>query len=42
MAPGDFTMATIWERIRRYGDLFAPVLTGGQALEGAEAALGLG
>jgi bifunctional non-homologous end joining protein LigD len=39
--PGDFTIATIWERIRQYGDLFAPVLTGGQVLEGAEAALGL-
>jgi bifunctional non-homologous end joining protein LigD len=39
--PGDFTIVTIWERIRRYGDLFAPVLTGGQMLEGAEAALGL-
>jgi bifunctional non-homologous end joining protein LigD len=39
--PGDFTIATIWERVRRFGDLFAPVLTGGQALEGAEAALGI-
>jgi hypothetical protein len=34
-------MATIWERLRQYGDLFAPVLTGGQRLEGPEAALGL-
>jgi bifunctional non-homologous end joining protein LigD len=40
--PGDFTIATIWERLRQYGDLFAPVLTGGQTLEGAEAALGIG
>jgi bifunctional non-homologous end joining protein LigD len=39
--PTDFTMATIWERLRQYGDLFAPVLTGGQRLEGPEAALGL-
>jgi bifunctional non-homologous end joining protein LigD len=35
------TMATIWERLRRYGDLFAPVLAGGQRLEPAEQALGL-
>ena len=40
--PADFTIATIWDRLRKYGDLFAPVLTGGQPLEGAEAALGLG
>ncbi len=40
--PGDFTIQTIWERVRQYGDLFAPVLTGGQTLEGAEAALGIG
>lgn len=35
------TVATIWERLRAYGDLFAPVLGGGQRLEPAEAALGL-
>ncbi len=35
------TMATVWERLRRYGDLFAPVLAGGQRLEPAEQALGL-
>lgn len=40
--PGDFTIATIWDRLRKYGDLFLPVLSGGQRLEGAEAALGLG
>ena len=39
--PRDFTIATIWERVRRRGDLFAPVLTGGQGLDGAEGALGL-
>ena len=39
--PDDFTMATIWERLRRYGDLFEPVLRGGQTLDGAAAALGL-
>jgi DNA primase len=39
--PGDFTIATIWARLRKYGDLFSPVLSGGQTLDGAEAALGL-
>jgi bifunctional non-homologous end joining protein LigD len=39
--PATFTMATIWERLRQYGDLFAPVRTGGQHLAPAEAALGL-
>jgi bifunctional non-homologous end joining protein LigD len=40
--PADFTIATIWDRVRRFGDLFAPVLRGGQRLEDAERALGLG
>lgn len=39
--PGDFTIATIWDRIGRFGDLFAPVLRGGQRLEAAERGLGL-
>ena len=39
--PDDFTIATIWDRISRFGDLFAPVLRGGQRIEAAEAALGL-
>ena len=39
--PEDFTIATIWPRLRRLGDLFAPVLAGGQVLDGAESALGL-
>jgi bifunctional non-homologous end joining protein LigD len=39
--PGAFTIATIWERLRRFGDLFAPVLRGGQRLEAAERSLGL-
>lgn len=30
--PGDFTMRTVRERVRRLGDLFAPVLAGGQRL----------
>ena len=36
-----FTIATVWARVRRFGDLFAPVLRGSQALDGAERALGL-
>ena len=39
--PGDYTISTIWDRLRKFGDLFAPVLDGGQTLDGAEAALGL-
>jgi bifunctional non-homologous end joining protein LigD len=39
--PAAFTIATIWERLRRFGDLFAPVLRGGRRLEAAERALGL-
>ena len=39
--PDDFTIATIWDRLSRVGDLFAPVLTGGQRLEAAEAELGI-
>lgn len=39
--PDDFTIAAVWDRISRYGDLFAPVLQGGQRLEEAEQALEL-
>jgi len=39
---GDITIANLWERLQRYGDLFAPVLDGGQTLDLAEAALGIG
>lgn len=39
--PEDFTIATIWERTERFGDLFAPVLRGGQRLDAAEAELGI-
>ncbi len=39
--PADFTIATIWARLRRHGDLYAPVLTGAQRLDGPEAALGM-
>ena len=40
--PASFTIATIWDRISRYGDLFAPVLLGGQRLDQAEETLGIG
>ena len=39
--PDDFTIGALWDRISRYGDLFAPVLSGGQRLEEAEKALEL-
>ncbi len=39
--PNDFTIASLWDRLQRFGDLFAPVLEGGQRLEAAEEALGL-
>jgi bifunctional non-homologous end joining protein LigD len=39
--PAAFTMATVWDRLSRHGDLFAPVLRGGQTLEDAERVLGL-
>ena len=38
---GDVTMANFWDRLQRFGDLWAPVSKGGQQLEAAEAALGL-
>ena len=39
--PTEFTIATVWDRLARHGDLFAPVLRGGQSLERAEEALGI-
>jgi len=39
--PDDFTIATLWDRVDRLGDLFAPVLRGGQRLEATEAELGI-
>lgn len=36
---GDFTIANIWDRLQRFGDLFAPVTQGGQTLEAAEKGL---
>lgn len=38
---GDVTIANLWDRLRRHGDLFAPVLEGGQHIEDAEEAIGL-
>ncbi|HEX2152546.1 MAG TPA: non-homologous end-joining DNA ligase [Acidimicrobiia bacterium] len=38
---GDVTIANLWERLQRHGDLFAPVLGPGYRLDGAEQALGL-
>jgi len=38
---GDFTIVNVWDRLQRYGDLFAPVLAGGQTLDVAEEALGI-
>ncbi len=39
--PDDFTMSTVWDRLQRFGDLFAPVLRGAQTIEAAERAVGL-
>jgi bifunctional non-homologous end joining protein LigD len=38
--PASFTIGTVWDRIRSHGDLFAPVLAGGQTLDAAESILG--
>jgi bifunctional non-homologous end joining protein LigD len=41
VTPDDFTIVTVWDRISRQGDLFSPVLEGGQILDHAEEALGI-
>jgi bifunctional non-homologous end joining protein LigD len=41
IANGDLTIVDVWDRLQRFGDLFAPVLGGGQTLDAAEAALGI-
>jgi bifunctional non-homologous end joining protein LigD len=41
IANGDITMYNVWERLAEHGDLFKPVLSGGQTLDAAERALGL-
>jgi bifunctional non-homologous end joining protein LigD len=38
---GDIKIANIWERLARFGDLWAPVSKGGQRIEKAEEALGI-
>lgn len=42
IANGDLTIVNVWDRFQRYGDLFAPVVAGGQTLDSAEEALGIG
>ncbi|MBU1864993.1 MAG: non-homologous end-joining DNA ligase [Actinobacteria bacterium] len=39
--PDHLTLATIWDRVARFGDLFSPLLEGTQRLEAAEEALGI-
>ena len=41
MKNGDVTIANLWDRLQRFGDLFAPVAKGGQTLDAAEGALGI-
>jgi bifunctional non-homologous end joining protein LigD len=41
VANGDLTIVDVWDRFQRHGDLFGPVLSGGQTLDAAEAALGI-
>lgn len=38
---GQWTIANIWDRLVRHGDLFAPVAAGGQILDEAEGRLGI-
>jgi bifunctional non-homologous end joining protein LigD len=38
---GDVTIVNLWDRLQRYGDLFAPVVGGGQTLDDAEKALSI-
>ncbi|MGH8929007.1 MAG: non-homologous end-joining DNA ligase, partial [Acidimicrobiia bacterium] len=42
MQNGDITIANLWERLTRFGDLWAPVAQGSQRIEDAETALGIG
>ncbi|MBT8165950.1 MAG: TIM barrel protein [Acidimicrobiia bacterium] len=41
LTPDQFTIATIWTRLNKVGDRFAPVPAGGQTLDDADRALGL-
>jgi bifunctional non-homologous end joining protein LigD len=38
---GAVTVANLWDRLQRWGDIFAPAVRGGQTLDRAEEALGL-
>jgi bifunctional non-homologous end joining protein LigD len=38
---GELTILNLWDRLQRYGDLFAAVTKGGQTLHSAEEALGM-
>ena len=38
---GEVTILNLWDRLQRYGDLFAAVTKGGQTLHSAEEALGM-
>ena len=40
-SPKDFTIATIWQRLEAVGDLFTPVVAGGQDLRRAMRTLGM-
>lgn len=41
LSNGDITVANVWDRLQRSGDLWAPVSQGGQTLDQAEEALGI-
>ncbi|MEE9177955.1 MAG: hypothetical protein V3U46_05960, partial [Acidimicrobiia bacterium] len=38
---GDVTITNVWDRLQRFGDVFAQVIEGGQTLDAAEEALGI-
>ena len=38
---GDVTVANLWDRLQRFGDLFGPAVEGGQTLDAAEKTLGI-
>ncbi len=42
VANGEYTIVDVWDRFQRFGDLFAPVVAGGQTLDAAEELLGIG
>ena len=38
---GDFNIGNFWDRLARFGDLWAPVAKGGQTIEAVETTLGI-